>query len=139
MHEAPVPHVIFFDPFSQRTDTDAWTFEGFKQIFEICKDGSTELFTYSSSTAVRALLLGAGFFVAKGRSTGPRSETTIAFTRKALVDEAFPYPVLTTQWLTRWERSQVKFPESVSVSYHPTFEQAIRSHPQFLDSDLSPR
>ena len=51
---------------------------------------ATELFTYTYSTRVRAALLAAGFFVAKGRATGPKLETTIALSPLA---SALPHGV----------------------------------------------
>jgi queuine tRNA-ribosyltransferase len=127
--EAAVPDLIFFDPFSPKTDSEAWTFECFKEVFRRCGAHETELFTYSSSTAVRASLLAAGFFVARGVATGPREETTVALTPGAV--RAPRHAILPPQWLDRWERSSAKFPPSVPADYHPQFEAAIRSHPQF--------
>jgi hypothetical protein len=49
----------------------------FQRLFRACAGHSADFFTYSSSTAVRAALLAAGFYVAKGRATGPRPETTM--------------------------------------------------------------
>ncbi len=132
---SPVPDIIFFDPFSARTDSHAWTYDCFKKIFDICVGHSTELFTYSSSTAVRALLLWAGFHVAKGQGTGPRVETTVALTPEAAVNSRFA--ILGTDWLEKWERSGAKFPKSLVPETYPLFESAIRSHEQFKSLQLS--
>lgn len=133
MFEAPVPDLIFFDPFSPKTDAPAWTFECLQNLFEICKSHTTELFTYSSSTAVRASLLAAGFFVARGAPTGPREETTIALTPKAM--ESKRHSTLCAQWLDGWERSHAKFPPSVTEDFHPQFEARVRSHVQFRNEN----
>src|SRR6185436_19030733 len=71
------PDVIFYDPFSAKTDTALWTPEVFARLFGRCRAKPAELFTYSASTAVRAALLNAGFFVAEGVGTGPKEATTI--------------------------------------------------------------
>ena len=41
------------------------------------------------------------------------------------------YALLEREWLSKWERSNAKFPAMLSVSDQPSFEQAIRSHSQF--------
>jgi len=129
MDVAPTPEIIYFDPFSARTDSHAWTYDCFKKIFEKCKSESTELFTYSSSTAVRALLLWAGFYVAKGQGTGPRVETTVALTPKAALGSRFQH--LSHDWLDKWERSTAKFPKSVVPEAYQIFENSVRNHAQF--------
>jgi queuine tRNA-ribosyltransferase len=63
-----------------------------------------DLFTYSSSTMVRASLLYAGFFVAKGPGVGPKADTTIALTPSA-VGERGDLELLGRAWLDRWEKS----------------------------------
>lgn len=131
LEEAPIPDIIFFDPFSLNTDTDAWTLEVFKKIFEKCETHSTEFFTYSSSTGVRALLLAAGFYVAAGVATGNRPETTIAFT-PIVAQQTSRHSILLSNWLQHWERSQARIPNSVDPGYHQEFEARIRSHEQFF-------
>ena len=85
-----------------------------------------EFFNYSNSTAVRAALLHSGFYVAPGIGTGPKSETTRAFSQRPTDVE-----LLGTEWLNRWERSGAKFPQGIDASAHASFEERIRSHPQF--------
>jgi queuine tRNA-ribosyltransferase len=124
------PDIIFYDFFSHKTDTHGWHPDAFKKLFAMVKsDKSLALFTYSASTAVRASLLAAGFNVAAGVATGVKNETTIALIHpeKALSR----YPLLDREWLSKWERSNAKFPAMLSVSDQPSFEQAIRSHSQF--------
>ncbi|MGH7930651.1 MAG: tRNA guanosine(34) transglycosylase Tgt, partial [Candidatus Binatia bacterium] len=75
-----IPDLIFYDPFSYKTDAELWTLEIFSRIFKRCLPKPAELYTYSASTAVRVSLLTAGFFVAEGAGTGPKSDATIAFT-----------------------------------------------------------
>jgi len=70
---ASIPDLIFYDLFSSKTLSSLWTAEIFSRIFQHCEPKSTELYTYSASTAVRVALLAAGFFVAEGIGTGPKS------------------------------------------------------------------
>ncbi len=72
-HEAPVPDIVFFDPFSFKTDGALWTLQAFRELAQLCQRKATEVFTYTYSTRVRAALLAAGFFVATGRATGPQA------------------------------------------------------------------
>ena len=127
-HHAP-PHIMLFDPFSFKVNPEFWQEGFFKKLFEHCEGQATTLMTYSASTSVRAGLLSAGFYVAKGRSTGPKSETTIALTPEAVDDST---PLLSHEWLNRWKRSHAQFPVDVSgTDRQAQFESRILSHPQF--------
>lgn len=126
------PDVIFYDMFSSKVSADVWTLEAFRQLFAACRGGATELFTYTCSTAVRAALLAAGFYVAQGRGIGPKADTTIAVT-----PAAFDSPLgaghrfLAAEWIKRWNRSQVKFPAALEPEQQASFENVIRGHAQF--------
>jgi queuine tRNA-ribosyltransferase len=89
-----------------------------------------ELFTYTYSTAIRSALLAAGFYVAKGGSTGDRLETTIAIT-PAACSRSSHHELLSSDWLTKWNRSGAKFPSEIPAEQHPEFERMIQAHPQF--------
>ena len=129
---AEVPDVIFYDPFSFKTDSALWTAAAFGAVFEHCRAKSTELYTYSAATAARVALLTAGFFVAEGISTGPKADTTVGFTRAAGATKHPLAPrLLGAEWLTRWRRSGSKYPSNLPVDQRPQFEQRIESHPQF--------
>ncbi|MBC7386227.1 MAG: tRNA guanosine(34) transglycosylase Tgt [Cryobacterium sp.] len=101
---AEVPHVILYDPFSFKIDSPLWEKEIFERLNRVCnREGApvqTELFTYSNSTLIRARLLAAGWYVARGVGTGPKSDTTIA-TNLQTGDHDW----LDATWLGRWERS----------------------------------
>jgi queuine tRNA-ribosyltransferase len=132
IESAKIPDVIFYDPFSYKTDGSLWTHEIFSRILKRCLPRSAELYTYSASTAVRVALLAAGFFVAQGIGTGPKSETTIAFTRPTgAQDHPFSPRLLGHPWLSRWRRSDAKFPATVRGQEKPVFEKLIETHPQF--------
>ncbi len=119
------PHLVFYDFFSHKTDTDCWHWSSFRRLYELLQSSHTvELFTYSASTAVRASLLAAGFRVAAGVGTGVKKETTVAFAGKG--KRPTYYTWLDEVWLAKWERSQAKFPESLPESEREEFEKRVR-------------
>ena len=126
------PDLIFYDMFSSRTHREQWTLELFRRLFAACADRPTELFTYSYSTAARAALLAAGFYIAKGRPAGAKEETTIALTPAAVAAGAGRrYELLSSEWIGRWNRSQAKFPVELSPEEQPAFAEQIQQHQQF--------
>ncbi len=125
---APQPDLVFFDPFSFKTDRGLWTPEAFRRLFDRIGSHPVEIFTYSSSTAVRAALLSAGFFVARGVGTGPKTETTIALTPSAHDGSR---ELLGGEWLSRWERSHTRIPAGIADDDRPRFEASVRAHGQF--------
>jgi queuine tRNA-ribosyltransferase len=129
---APAPDVIFYDMFSTKTSAELWTARVFRRIFDLCRGRETELFTYTCSTANRAALLAAGFFVARGRNAGAKVETTIAMTPGAL--SARKRDLLSRDWLAKWERSAAKFPTDIAPNERAAFEKIIRDHEQFRKS-----
>ncbi|WP_438481708.1 tRNA guanosine(34) transglycosylase Tgt [Oleiharenicola lentus] len=132
LEASPAPDLIFFDPFSSKTDTGLWTVEVFKRIFAQCASKPAELYTYSAATSVRVSLLTAGFYVAAGVGTGPKADTTLAFTR---AEGATRHPrspgLLGEEWLGRWNRSISKFPAGLAESEKAAFAARIEGHPQF--------
>jgi len=86
--------------------------------------------TYSVSTLVRAILLSEGFFAGSGAASGPKSETTVAFTRRP--EASSGAALLGSEWLQRWERSGAKAPADLSGEDRLRFEERVRRHPQFL-------
>jgi queuine tRNA-ribosyltransferase len=137
-HVPAPPDLIFYDMFSSKTSSGVWGLEAFRQISGACAGRAAELYTYSCATSARVALLAAGFYIAQGRSIGPKAETTIALTPEAYrarwVDRE---EVLSAAWLTRWDRSGAKFPAGLPVEAHPAFENSIRQHPQFQRPCLS--
>lgn len=129
---AAAPDLIFYDPFSAKTDAGLWTPAVFAQIQKRCAGRAVELFTYSASTAVRAALLSAGFYVAEGVGTGPKESTTIAFTaERGGANGRFAGQLLGAGWLARWRRSEAKFPAGLTEDEQREFRARIESHPQF--------
>ena len=132
----PLPDLIFYDPFSAKSGGRLWTLDAFRRLRAACGGRSTELFTYSASTAVRAALLAAGFYVARGRGIADRAETTVAFAAKP---PDANHELLGSDWLARWNRSEAKFPDCVQPNGLSAFEAAIRGHPQFqINGGLHP-
>jgi queuine tRNA-ribosyltransferase len=128
----PAPDLVFYDPFSTATNPEAWTLSGFERLHRACADRAVEVFTYSSSTAVRAALLGAGFWVARGRPAGRRPESTVAWTSSAVHRGGGRRPdLLGAEWLERWGRSQARFPSDVEPGDHAAVAQRILGHQQF--------
>jgi queuine tRNA-ribosyltransferase len=128
-HHAPGPDVVFFDPFSFKTDSALWTLQAFRELAEVCEHKASQLFTYTYSTRVRAAMLAAGFFVARGRATGPKQETTIALSPLAATS-AHGHELLGAEWLARWVRSDARTPlggESADASW----QGDVAGHAQF--------
>jgi queuine tRNA-ribosyltransferase len=130
--DAPTPDLIFYDPFSARTNAGMWTLACFDRVFAACAAHDTELFTYSASTAVRAALLGAGFVVGRGVPTGSRPETTVAMTPSAARRARLRGRVLLgADWLERWRRSHARLPGDVSGEGQAAFAARIPTLAQF--------
>ena len=126
--QAPAPDIVFFDPFSFKTDAGLWTLHAFRELAALWADQAAELFTYTYSTSVRAAMLAAGFHVAKGRATGPKAETTIALTPQAAA-LAHGRELLGSEWLSRWRRSDAQMP--LGAGPDTDWRAAIEGHPQF--------
>jgi len=130
--KAPTPDLIFYDPFSAKTDSELWTAKTFSLLFKNLTERKVELYTYSAATAVRVAMLRAGFFVAEGMATGPKAATTIAFNRaEGAGEHPQQPPLLDARWLERWRRSGSRFPPDVSPHEKEQITAAIESHPQF--------
>ncbi|MDB6167890.1 MAG: tRNA guanosine(34) transglycosylase Tgt [Verrucomicrobia bacterium] len=132
LESSPVPDLIFYDPFSAKTDTALWTREVFARLLQHCRPKPAELYTYSAATAVRVAFLAAGFHVAEGVGTGPKATTTVAFTQERGA-RAHPAAsrLLGAEWLARWRRSDSKFPANLVAEEKPAFERTLEAHPQF--------
>jgi len=127
---APLPDLIFFDPFSFKTDSALWTLMAFRELVNLVGAKPVELFTYSYSTSVRAAMLAAGFYVAKGRGTGPKAETTIGLTPPAVTAAAHGRELLGEEWLVKWRRSDAQAPMG-AAAHDDSWREAVAKHPQF--------
>lgn len=124
-----VPDIVFYDPFSPKTNSELWTPDFFKALFEFWKNKKVSLFTYTTSTLIRACLVYAGFYVGAGFGTGPKNSTTKAYN---YMPEDIS-DLLGEEWLSRWKRSGSKFPEFFDDIQKNIFSEAIVSHPQFAN------
>jgi queuine tRNA-ribosyltransferase len=127
--DAPAPDIIFFDPFSLKTDSALWTLAAFRELARACATKPAELFTYTYSTSVRAAMLAAGFYVAKGRGTGPKAETTIGLSPSAAA-APHAHELLGPEWLGKWRRSDARTPFG-SLEDDVSWQEAVLGHPQF--------
>ena len=136
MDDSPLPpDLIFYDMFSGKTNAEAWTLAAFRRLFAACRGRRVELFTYTCSTASRIAMLAAGFFVARGRSTGDKTETTIALTPQA---DRTGRELLAADWLAKWRRSTARFPADLSAAEHSVWEEEVLRHDQFRDLAMIP-
>ncbi|MFN0249995.1 MAG: tRNA guanosine(34) transglycosylase Tgt [Kofleriaceae bacterium] len=129
------PDVLFFDPFSSKTDSRMWTLETFRAL-RAHLDRPCELFTYSASTAIRTSLLLAGFWVAEGVASGPKESTTIAI---AIPSDRLlaRHRLLDAAWLARRARSSARFAFDVPVEQHAELERQLLAHPQFAHPQIA--
>ena len=134
--DAPAaPDLIFYDPFSAKTDAPLWTSAVFARLRARCAERAAEFYTYSAATAVRVALLRAGWHVAEGAGTGPKAATTIAFSGIDEVTARHPAFArrLGQAWLARWRRSHARYPADVPEADREAFSALIEGHPQFAD------
>lgn len=129
--DAPTPDIVMYDPFSYKTDVELWDITLFERLYERCKDGETDLVTYSTSTAVRASLLAVGFYVASGPPVGPKKETTIASTRASYEKTRTIRSYLGGRWMERWNASSAPFPKNIPEALIQQLSERIVRHPQF--------
>lgn len=133
---APAPDLVFYDPFSPKTDHALWSSDVFDRLARHGGHRRMELYTYTASTAVRAALLWAGFWVAAGVGIGPKATTTIACSFAPA--EPVPFegtdgavPWLGDDWLARWRRSDARYPSGLSEIDQAAYCLRIESHRQF--------
>ena len=119
--------VVFWDPWSPRSNGELWTARAFATLRERCAPGAV-LFTYSRATAVRSALLLAGFHVGAGAVVGTK-ETTAAALAPAL-----PEQPLDRRWLVRLQRSSAALPSDVAAADVPAALQQIAAHAQFASA-----
>jgi queuine tRNA-ribosyltransferase len=135
MAQARPPELIYFDPFSAKTEPSMWSIDLLEGLFSVLRAQKARgvLVTYSHSTAVRAALLAAGFDVAEGRSSGVKEATTLAFYGGLTEGEGLIGLTprwLGPEWLERWTRSSQARP----LGWAPEREgwrERIFNHPQF--------
>lgn len=129
LEKAPSPDIIYYDLYSRKNNNDFWSMQLFKRIFDHCNGKNARLISYSVSTRVRAVLLAAGFSICYGTGSGPKNQTTIAFTS---FDDAQAHPQpIGREWLAKWKRSTVKTDVSLSEEENDYINQKVITHRQF--------
>ena len=91
-----------------------------------------EVGTGAARGRISGAMLSAGFYVAKGRATDVKAESTIALTTASLRrGTASRHQLLGAAFLKRWKKSHVQVPADLPEHDRDAFEQAILDHPQF--------
>ena len=128
--DALKPEVVFFDPFSPETNTALWTPETFTELRALMREDGpgSLLLTYSASTRTRVSMLLGGLYVGVGMPIGGKRETTLAATRRELLEQP-----LDARWLERWRRSSARAPWGRDEAAGSSSEEDARitAHPQF--------
>ena len=124
LQRTTTPDLIYYDPFSYKTNPTLWTWDVFKELFTFSVENKTTLLTYSASTAIRAALLAAGYRVALGAPSGPKESTTVA-TRGTRAEFLEKY--LDDSWITKWERSENPYPPLLSSEQREEFRQSLKN------------
>ena len=119
--------LVFWDPWSPRSNGELWTARAFATLREHCAPGA-ELFTYSRATAVRSALLLAGFHVGAGAIVGTKETTAAALA------PARPAQPLDRRWLARLHRSSAGLPSDVAAAELPAALAQIAAHAQFASA-----
>ncbi len=121
----PPPELIYYDFYSPKSLPDLWGVHCFSLLYKVSapridSNSETLLFTYSSSTAVRAALLLSGFYVGYGISTGKKRETTTASIRHSDLENP-----LGEEWLKRWLRSDRPLPPDFPLTDFASAKERI--------------
>jgi queuine tRNA-ribosyltransferase len=124
----PAPDVILWDPFSFKVDAPLWQPPALRRVRATCTRPAA-LYTYTNSTAARLALLEAGFYVGSGVGTGPKSETTIAWSHSPGAGEV--RALLGPAFLEKWARSSKRWPDWVEPEERMAYEARLRAHPQW--------
>jgi hypothetical protein len=123
--------IVFFDPFSHRTNPVMWSVPVLEGVYRCRRPGSGQcLVTYSSAFSVRAALLLAGYYVGEGVRLDGRP-TTIAVTSSADLEEP-----LDLGWLARWRRDREPWPPETLQERHKAVREALLAHPQWSRFEL---
>jgi tRNA U34 5-methylaminomethyl-2-thiouridine-forming methyltransferase MnmC len=119
--------VVFFDPFSPRSNPAMWSVPLLENVYRCHRPGRPmRLATYSSAFGVRAALLQAGFFVGEGPVLSGGRRATLASTDFAALQEP-----LDRGWLSRWRRDREPWPPLTPTQDHRRLRESLLAHPQW--------
>ncbi|MDH4120093.1 MAG: MnmC family methyltransferase [Deltaproteobacteria bacterium] len=122
--------LMFFDPFSPRSNPEAWTVDVFSALYAARRPGGDAmLVTYSSSPASRAAMLLGGWFVGKGPSIGKVRQTTQAASRFSWLDEP-----LDRRWVALWRQEAHPWPLGTPPSRRPQVRRELLEHLQWMQA-----
>ena len=128
--------LIFFDPFSPRTNPEMWNQTTLEGVYRCRKPGGpTRLITYSTAYGVRASMLLAGFYVGDCRLP----DGTMGGTEASVYPSDLANP-LTPRWLSRWSHDRQPWPPMSLPNKYPQLRRALQEHPQwsqFASSDIA--
>ncbi|MFO0678352.1 MAG: MnmC family methyltransferase [Polyangiaceae bacterium] len=129
-------NVVFWDPWSPKSNPDLWNVTTFSALAEVCADDVT-VHTYSGATAMRAAMLLAGFAVGTGGlvSFDPDASALRTKSERTTVAARDPSRLehpLGPRWLGTLRRSTVPF--TVDVIDREAALAAIASRAQFRDA-----
>lgn len=118
--EIPSPQAIFYDPYSIAVNPEMWSVEHFQKLRSRLDDAKPCLLSnYTRSTALRATLILAGFYVGVGATIGDKEESTVASNALNLVESP-----LDESWLKRVRASQNANPiRNTGQVYGPISEE----------------
>ena len=105
---ASKPQVVFWDPFSLKTDSEMWLGSTLSLLTEKAFSDEIILSTYSSATRFRAALLSLGWWVSKGIPISGRAESTIAGSKNMF--KRLSIAPLSSDWLLKFNTSSAQFP-----------------------------
>ena len=128
IHEEPRrADVVFFDPFSPRTNPPMWSLATLEGVFACRRPGGNcRLVTYSTAFGTRAALLLAGYYVGDcpGRDTSRMG--TVAQTHFSGL-----HLPLDRGWLGRWKRDRMPWPCLTPTTQHRQVREQLLGHPQW--------
>lgn len=121
------PELIFYDFYSPAIHPELWGYQAFEKLFSQARlVPSCELWTYCSSTAARAAMLLAGFYVGVGQPTAVKKETTWAGTTQLPNKK-----VLDSAWMEKLKRSSQPLPKDWPEGDLSRAIEIIQNHEQF--------
>ena len=127
LEESERAEIVFFDPFSPRTNPAMWSRQVLEQVYQCRKPGGPlRLVTYSTAYGVRASMLLSGFFV--GECLLP--DGTMGGTEASLFFSDLNAP-LSPRWLSRWSHDRQPWPPLSKSKDYPRLRKDLQEHPQW--------
>jgi queuine tRNA-ribosyltransferase len=109
--EAQRPDIIFWDPFSMKTNPKMWEGRTLELLTQYGFHERVILSTYSSSTRFRGGLIGLGWWLGTGVPISGRKETTIAGGKEIFNELGIPR--LDLRYRDKFRQSHAPYPEDL--------------------------